>query len=210
MHALHPAQGWSEAEEGCTCGCELPLGQWDGDVVVFHHFLVRRLSRLGRISTLGDHKPALVVNPSNPYAIALWRHPSAQSLVGNNFVRYISSSSVRPCPDISYAMGCTHSVRPDVCEDDAEVPQTRVTSVSRTEASTAPVETRFVPLEDLKRHGRLPRFGSSPGFVHPVTGEGNANLCRSRDSFDALSTIFIFVSHRWLRSVTTLSALALA
>ena len=108
-------------------------------------------------------------------------------------------------------MGCTQSVRPDVCEDDAEVPQTRVTSVSRTEASkTAPVETRFVPLEVLKQHGRLPRFGSSPGFVHPVTGEGNANLCRSRDSFDALSTIFIFVSHRWLRSVTTLSALALA
>ena len=109
-------------------------------------------------------------------------------------------------------MGCTQSVRPDVRDDAAEVSQTRAeTSVSRTEASkTTPVETRFVPLETLKQHGRLPRFGSSPGFVHPVTGEGNENLCRSRDSFDALSTIFIFVSHRWLRLVTIVFCLALA
>ena len=96
------------------------------------------------------------------------------------------------------AMGCTQSVRPDVRDDATEVPQTRETSVS--------IETRFVPLEDLKQHGRFPRFGSSSGFVHPVTGDGNANLCRSRDSFDALSTIFIFVSHRWLRSVATVLA----
>ena len=110
------------------------------------------------------------------------------------------------------AMGCTQSVRPDVRDDAAEVSQTRAeTSVSRTEGSkTTPVETRFVPLETLKQHGRLPRFGSSPGFVHPVTGEGNENLCRSRDSFDALSTIFIFVSHRWLRLVTIVFCLALA
>ena len=31
-------QGLVGGRGGCTCGCELALGQWDGDVVVFHHF----------------------------------------------------------------------------------------------------------------------------------------------------------------------------
>ena len=59
--------------------------------------------------------------------------------------------------------------------------------------------TRFMSLKDLKAHGRLPRYGGDKDFKHPVTGQPNANLCRPRESFDASKTIFVFVSHRWLR-----------
>ena len=65
-----------------------------------------------------------------------------------------------------------------------------------TELSYDAVPTRFVLLEDLIAHGRLPRFGSAEGFQHPVTGEPNANLCRPFESFDGSKTCFIFVSHR--------------
>ena len=58
--------------------------------------------------------------------------------------------------------------------------------------------TRFLPLDDLIAYGMLPRFGSKKGFVHLLTGEPNANLCRSRESVDPENTIFVFVSHRWL------------
>ena len=66
-------------------------------------------------------------------------------------------------------------------------------------AGSGRVPTRFLTLADLIEYGMLPRFGSEEGFVHPVTGQPNANLCRPRESFDASKTIFIFVSHRWLR-----------
>ena len=65
-------------------------------------------------------------------------------------------------------------------------------------AGSGRVPTRFLPLEVLIAYGMLPRFGSKAGFVHPLTGEPNANLCRSRESFDPKKTIFVFVSHRWL------------
>ena len=65
-------------------------------------------------------------------------------------------------------------------------------------AGSGRVPTRFLPLDDLIAYGMLPRFGSKAGFVHPLTGEPNANLCRSRESVDPENTIFVFVSHRWL------------
>ena len=58
------------------------------------------------------------------------------------------------------------------------------------------VPSRFVHFEDLKAHGRLPRFGSNSKYRHPVTKEGNANLCRHREDF-GLRTVFVFVSHFW-------------
>ena len=42
------------------------------------------------------------------------------------------------------------------------------------------VTTRFVRLDKLRTHGRLPRFGTKIDFAHPVTGEPNANLCEER------------------------------
>ena len=56
--------------------------------------------------------------------------------------------------------------------------------------------TRFMLLDELVAHGRLPRFGSEAGFVHPVTSEPNANLCKPREAFDPAKTCFVFVSHR--------------
>ena len=52
-------------------------------------------------------------------------------------------------------------------------------------------------LDKLRAHGSLPRFGSQPSFVHPVTGEPNANLCQPREEFDEARTFFVFISHRW-------------
>ena len=40
------------------------------------------------------------------------------------------------------------------------------------------VVTRFLPLDDLKTHGRLPRHGHDNDFKHPLTGEPNVNLCK--------------------------------
>ena len=58
------------------------------------------------------------------------------------------------------------------------------------------VPARFVDFAELKDHGRLPRFGSNPKYVHPVTKEGNANMCHFREDFK-MRTIFVFVSHFW-------------
>ena len=55
---------------------------------------------------------------------------------------------------------------------------------------------RFVDFSELKDHGRLPRFGSNSKYRHPVTKEGNANLCHFREDFK-LRTIFVFVTHFW-------------
>ena len=63
----------------------------------------------------------------------------------------------------------------------------------------ASIPTRFVRLDKLRAHGSLPRFGSQPSFVHPVTGEPNANLCQPREEFDEARTFFVFISHRWAR-----------
>lgn len=64
---------------------------------------------------------------------------------------------------------------------------------------SASVPTRFVRLDKLRAHGSLPRFGSQPDFVHPVTGEPNVNLCQPREEFDEARTFFVFISHRWAR-----------
>ena len=64
------------------------------------------------------------------------------------------------------------------------------------EAVARAVPTRFMLLDELIAHGRLPRFGSEAGFVHPVTGEPNVNLCKPREAFDPAKTCFVFVSHR--------------
>ena len=64
------------------------------------------------------------------------------------------------------------------------------------EAVARAVPTRFMLLDELVAHGRLPRFGSEVGFVHPVTGEPNVNLCKPREAFDPAKTCFVFVSHR--------------
>jgi len=39
-------------------------------------------------------------------------------------------------------------------------------------------DARFVTLNALTAHGKLPRCGSRPKYRHPLTDEGNANLCR--------------------------------
>ena len=60
-------------------------------------------------------------------------------------------------------------------------------------------EPKFVALSDLRKHGRLPRNGSTPGFRHPMTGQPNApELLRPQSSFDKAKTAYAFVSHRWL------------
>uniref|UniRef100_A0A0G4G015 Heterokaryon incompatibility domain-containing protein n=1 Tax=Chromera velia CCMP2878 TaxID=1169474 RepID=A0A0G4G015_9ALVE len=61
------------------------------------------------------------------------------------------------------------------------------------------VPVRFVSLQALKKNKRLPRFGSHKRYAHPLTGEPNANLCQESHAFRSTSTVFIFVSHRWLR-----------
>ena len=73
-----------------------------------------------------------------------------------------------------------------------------VLAAAEAAAGSGRVPTRFLPLGVLIAYGMLPRFGSKAGFVHPLTGEPNANLCRSRESFDPEKTTFVFVSHRWL------------
>ena len=62
-------------------------------------------------------------------------------------------------------------------------------------AGAESVPTRFMLFDELVAHGRLPRFGSEAGFVHPVTGEPNVNLCKPREAFDPTKTCFVFVSH---------------
>ena len=64
------------------------------------------------------------------------------------------------------------------------------------EAVARAVPTRFMLFDELVAHGRLPRYGSEVGFVHPVTGEPNVNLCKPREAFDPAKTCFVFVSHR--------------
>jgi len=58
------------------------------------------------------------------------------------------------------------------------------------------VPARFVDFSELKDHGRLPRFGSNPKYKHPLTKEGNANMCHFREDFK-MRTIFVFVTHFW-------------
>ena len=57
----------------------------------------------------------------------------------------------------------------------------------------------FVPLTDLEKYGSFPRRGSNDAFTHELTGLANGNLHRAFDTFDAKTTAFVFVSHRWLR-----------
>ena len=67
-------------------------------------------------------------------------------------------------------------------------------------AAAGPLDgARFVTLDALRAHGKLPRCGSRPKYRHPLTEEGNANLCRRRSEFDAASTLFVYVSHQWAR-----------
>ena len=50
-------------------------------------------------------------------------------------------------------------------------------------ANAGPLDgARFVTLDALRAHGKLPRCGSRLRYRHPLTGEGNANLCRRRCS----------------------------
>ena len=49
----------------------------------------------------------------------------------------------------------------------------------RSIADAGPLDgARFVTLNALTAHGKLPRCGSRPKYRHPLTDEGNANLCR--------------------------------
>ena len=58
---------------------------------------------------------------------------------------------------------------------------------------------QFIALDALLRNGELPRRGFTEGFVHPVTGQPNANLGKRYDEFDPKKTAYVFVSHRWAR-----------
>ncbi len=71
-------------------------------------------------------------------------------------------------------------------------------STNRTVQPQPVAEAVFIPFEDLKRHGVIPRRGHNEGFKHALTGQANAELCRPKSSFDASKTLFLFVSHRWL------------
>eukprot|EP00037_Helgoeca_nana_P009754 m.85551 g.85551 ORF g.85551 m.85551 type:complete len:417 (-) comp19786_c0_seq1:243-1493(-) len=66
-------------------------------------------------------------------------------------------------------------------------------------SEAAATTAKFLPHSALVKQGGLPRCGSDVDFVHPITGELNANLCRPRGDFAEDSTVFIFVSHRWLQ-----------
>jgi len=59
------------------------------------------------------------------------------------------------------------------------------------------VKLCFVDLECLRVLESLPRCGCASDFRHPVTGEPNSNICREYNTFDRVSTCFIFISHRW-------------
>ena len=78
----------------------------------------------------------------------------------------------------------------------AEVERMKAMPAVGTEKKKEAVPTRFMLFRELVAHGRLPRFGSEAGFVHPVTGEPNVNLCKPREAFDPAKTCFVFVSHR--------------
>ena len=60
------------------------------------------------------------------------------------------------------------------------------------------IEANFILFEDFKKEGIIPRRGHTEGFKHPLTGQLNRNLCRPRSTYNATTTLFIFVSHRWL------------
>lgn len=56
-----------------------------------------------------------------------------------------------------------------------------------------------MPLSELKKLSIFPRRGRVEGFKHPVTGQPNNNVARPYSSFNHKKTVFIFISHRWLR-----------
>jgi hypothetical protein len=68
----------------------------------------------------------------------------------------------------------------------------------RGSSARARAEACFICFEDFKREGMIPRRGHKEGFKHPLTGQPNRNLFRTRSRFKAKRTLFIFVSHRWL------------
>jgi hypothetical protein len=60
------------------------------------------------------------------------------------------------------------------------------------------IEANFIPFEDFKREGVIPRRGHTEGFKHALTGQTNRNLCRPRSTFNQKIAFSCFVSHRWL------------
>mmetsp|Transcript_59587 Transcript_59587/g.141783 ORF Transcript_59587/g.141783 Transcript_59587/m.141783 type:complete len:461 (+) Transcript_59587:135-1517(+) len=60
-------------------------------------------------------------------------------------------------------------------------------------------DIKFLDLEDMVRVGRIPRCGSDTSFIHPMTGEKNMNLAKDAHDFPVGHTLFMFVSHRWVR-----------
>ena len=66
---------------------------------------------------------------------------------------------------------------------------------------------RFVTLEDFEAAGEIPRSGSDPAFRHVLGGPAgggthggtNRNVSQPFSNFDRKKTVFIFISHRWLR-----------
>ena len=93
----------------------------------------------------------------------------------------------------------TKSVR--TAKSEASLERSKTAALFKPPATDAgPLDgARFVTLDALRAHGKLPRCGSRPKYSHPLTDEGNANLCRRRCDFDAASTLFVYVSHQWAR-----------
>ena len=93
----------------------------------------------------------------------------------------------------------TKSVR--TAKSEASLERSKTVALFKASATDAgPLDgARFVTLDTLRAHGKLPRCGSRPKFSHPLTHEGNANLCRRRSDFDVASTLFVYVSHQWAR-----------
>lgn len=102
-------------------------------------------------------------------------------------------------PEATVTVGTTKSARPAKSESSLE--RSRTAALFKPfPANAGPLDgARFVTLDALRAHGTLPRCGSRLKYRHPLTGEGNANLCRRRCDFDAARTLFVYVSHQWAR-----------
>lgn len=86
------------------------------------------------------------------------------------------------------------------CQTSKEVRQAAYLQDGPTEEEALPADICFLKLSDLEKHGRLPRRGWMPSFVHPVTREPNVNIAQPLASFSD-QLVRVYVSMRWARPV---------
>ena len=84
--------------------------------------------------------------------------------------------------------------------DEAEMPPPRLRRQSTFLVKGWQIkQLRFIPFDAFKELGQIPRCGTDDTFRHKLTGAPNHNVHLTYDAFDRSKTVFIFVSHRWLR-----------